>query len=256
MLVRTETFRRTAAATAGAAGDPDLNHAINSGLVFFVGSHPSGSTGLGKERIAGNVVSLMGSATFTGTHPTQSWNCLNSPGGNADGAHTPQTSQLQGISNNLTIWADIVVDAVAAYGKIVSVPSGSTWVDPVARLLYSRDFTNTFAVYVHTDSAQRSVTGAANSFPPTAGRRRYWVTRAGATVKFGIDGAQVGADGTVNNGAISWTGGQPVTLLNRSSASPGEGIDGRLLCVRIYNRALTTTELSDLNSNPLLGVFT
>jgi lysophospholipase L1-like esterase len=242
------------------AGAPDLAHAINTNLAFFVGSHPESSALLGKELISDTAFSLVGSAAFTGDHPDLSgYKCLKTISRDADGANLAATpAGLTGLSTVYTMWADLQIEGTLGAGHsnaIISAPVNATWTSTFAKFLWARNATSAkqfiFMRNVTRDNA--SAASGAASFP-TSGRYRIAVVRNGTTYKFYVNGSQVGSDETGASTAIDWTGtDRGISLLCRQASNPGEGLPSRLYGLRVWSRALSGTEISDLNSNPQLG---
>jgi len=243
------------AAESPPSGNPDLEHSIHSGLVLFIGSHPEGSAQLGTERVTEETVTPFGAADFTRVHPDESdWRCLDVRSTTSAGASLPRSVMDPLTDTNVsTIWADIVFDVVGYYGVILSAPAGSGWSTPWAEYIAGRQ-SDTTSCRLFRDAT--NVIGPSDSFPTSAGRRRIWITRNAGTFKFGVDGAQVGSDASGLTADWNFSdASEPLSVFNRSSTSTGEGIDGALLRLMVWDRVLSSQELSDLNSNPQLGLL-
>lgn len=240
------------------AGDYNPSHSINVSLVAFVGSHAVGSAILGTERVNGGTITAFGDADFTRTHPdVAAWRSLDSRSATTAGAAFALTSQIQTITTVHSIWVDATVDSLGAWSMMIGIPWASgTWTAPFAAIALNRSSSTTATnhQFVTSGPTANAYTGASGSFP-TSGRHRYWVIRNGTNLKFGADGSQVGSDATVASGSTIYNTSQPLTMLNRSSTSIGEGIDGSIHCLRIWSRALSTTEMGDLNTDPQLGIY-
>jgi lysophospholipase L1-like esterase len=244
------------------AGAPDLGHAINTNLAFFVGSHPAGSSLLGKELISNATFSLVGSAAFTGDHPSLSgYKCLRNVSKTADAAYlTAAPAGLTGISTVYTMWADIQIDTALVDGEaaaVLSAPVNAGWTSTYSKMMWAKSNTThkqfTFMRNVGVNNA--SAASGAASFP-TTGRYRVAVVRNGTAYKFYLNGAQAGSDETGASTAIDWSGtDRGITLLNRHFGAPGEGMIARLLGLRVWSRALSGTEIGDLNTDPTLGTI-
>jgi lysophospholipase L1-like esterase len=244
-------------------GAPDLEHAINTNLVFFVGSHPEGSDLLGKELISDASISLVGSADFAGVHPTLSgWKCLEVTSRDTDGANLATVpAGLTGLSNTWTLWVDLDIEGTLGAGHsnaLLSAPVNAGWTSTYAKLMWARQNSvgKQLSFMRNVAVANASAGSAAASFP-TSGRHRLAVTRSGTTYKFYVDGAQVGTDETGASTSIDWSGtDRGLAIMCRHGAAPGEGLPGRLLGFRAWSRVLTGTEIGDLNTDPTLGIIT
>lgn len=245
-------------------GTPDLSHSIHANLVWFLGAHGASSTELGKEIISGETMLLGTDADFSGVHPDISdWRCLVTSGTSDNWAASTLTAGVASIGTQYTIWADTVVDSLAAYSTILSVPwrNDASWSSPWTAMHYIRNSTTTNARHRFTEEPSTPnsyISATADSFPSTTGRRRYWMIRDGTSLVFGVDDAQVGSSITVDSSAPYWAGasGNRVTIGNRSPFSPGEYFNGKFLRVMILARAASVSEMEDLNANPQLGLYT
>ena len=240
-----------------AAGDlhPVSVEPINAGLVFCVGSHPNGSTLLGRDLVGRSAGSLLASGNLAAVNTDHgTWRCLESTSQADGGISFPSSAQLRSITTQRTFAFHGEIDAFGTWAHLISIPyAAGTWVQPWMAHSFRRQGStganlNTHAAlggttYASVNSAGGFVTG------------NHWfvvaIDGAAGIARFYVDGFQVGGDVGFSTTPVDWGGSnQPVTILNRSSTSPGEGTDGRCFTAAIWNRVLSAAEIAGLVISP------
>ena len=217
---------------------------IASGLVFFTGSAPSGSTLLGRDQVAGNAnTSLSGGNLARINADHGSWLCIDFTAAGLIG--WPITTQLRTITNRFSIAAHVVIDTLQAAQTIVNAMYVSPDDAPWSAFNFRRGTGNARGRVYITDGAVRS--GALESTVDMfAATGTHWMvaTWDGSLgtpeLKFYLDGAQLGATITagVPNGPVDF--GSTFPGLFVGGFSPGnttEGWDdGAFYTLGIWNR--------------------
>ena len=244
----------TLAAPVTAIGDGALQSAavepINTGLVFCLGSHPTGSALLGTDLVSGNPGTLLTSGSLAGVNTSHgTWRCLESTSLTNGGAHFPNTSQLRSITTQRTFAFHGSIDAFGSWAALISVPyAAGTWVQPWMAHSFRRQSTTGANLNTHVATGGTGYASVNSAGGFSTGEHWFAVTVDGAAgvARFYVDGVQVGGDVGVSTATVSWGANQPVVIFNRSNSSPEEGTDGRCYTAAIWNRVLSQTELASL----------
>ena len=248
----------TLAAPVMAIGDGALQSAavepINAGLVFCLGSHPTGSALLGKDLVSGNAGTLLASGNLAGTNASHgTWRCLDSTSLTNGGAHFPSTSQLRSITTQRTFAFHGTIDAFGTWSALISIPyAAGTWVQPWMSHAFRRQSSTGANLNVNVATGGTGYASVSSSGGFTTGERWFAVAIDGAegVARFYVDGFQVGGDVGISTAPVDWGANQPVVIFNRSNSSLGEGTDGRCYTAAIWNRVLSQNELAQLVISP------
>ena len=227
---------------------------INTGLVFCVGSHPTGSALLGKDLVSGNPAALLTSGNLGGVNASHgTWLCLRSTSTTNGGAAWPNTTMLRSITNQRTLAIHCNVAAYGAYSALLGIAyrAGATWTTPFfAQCLQKHGSgANLHSIFATAGAVQQQ---ALSSGGVTLNEHWFIVTLDGVAgeARFYVDGAIRGAAIGINSSAIEWNTNQPVVIFNRSSTSPGEGVSGLCYTAAIWNRVLSAAEVASLVGAP------
>ena len=254
-----------------AAGAPNLTHTWNTGLLFFVGGHPLGSTAIGRESVFDTELAYLGgNGDVTRVDPDHAdWlapqSTVTTGGGITSARSSAFNAALAAAGTRYALWADIEIDAAASGAVIFSIPwRDAGWTTPFGALVFQRDAATDRMQVSHTNAAQAAVTvtSAAGAWPATTGRHKLAFVRDGDLIYFLLDGEQVGA-------AVAGAGSDapniaaapqqhPVCLLTRSDTAPAQGIDGALIQMRGWalgatSAATTIARLRGLQLAPDVG---
>lgn len=224
----------------------NTGHALASGLVCAVAPGPDNTA----ELVAGGAGTLLTSGSWTGS--TSIGAALDSSSFTNGGAFWPWSAGLLGIVQACSIVVFARLDTVSGTSRLFSIPA-TTGSSTAAALALETNATGTALVlrYANPSAIQRTTTS--DTGLPDVGTntlRQYAVTRSGADVLFWRDGTQHGAAKTITNDNTTFSNTLPPCLLNRSSSSNGNGIDGAAALALVYSRALSGAELSSLWSDP------
>ncbi len=213
--------------------------------------------GVSGDLIDGQSGTLLGTGTWGGQ--TTIGAALDSANSTNDGAYWPWTDRLASLTDTWTIavWADPASLAAGGYDHLLCIPYRATgWTTPYLGLSFGRYGTTGQLSAQYAESATAWITRASTSVGITAADplTLYLVTRKAATFRFFVDAYQLGADVAGVTTAIDLSGKQPITLLNRSSTSVGEGLVGRSPLAAIWGRALSDDEVAWLAAEPFAFV--
>ena len=227
---------------------------INAGLVFCMGSHPNGSSLLGRDLVSRNPGTLLASGNLTTTNASHgTWRCLESTSLANGGISLPSTAQLRSITTQRTLAFHGAIDAFGTWSALISIPyAAGTWAQPwMAHALRRQSSTGAnLNTHAATGGTNYASVNSAGGF--ATGEHWFVVVIDGAAgiAQFYVDGGQIGDDLGIPTAPVDWGGNQPVTIFNRSSTSNGEGTHGRCYTAAIWNRALSAAEVASLAASP------
>ena len=248
-----------AAIAPGILGDLDAKAAINSGLIWCLGSHEVGSELLGVELVSRNSGTLGGTAAFDATHPDEAaWRGLDCKVLD-DHWVVAITEAFQTDLEGANIYS------IAAYVEIVSVETGSvimslpyndnSWTLPYSSIRLSRAGTS------NTDVRSQWADGASSSreFRNTSGDMwrpgaPHWMvaTRDGSAHLLALDGVEQDSDNSVIGGVVDFKsdGSSKIVIGTRNDQSLSESTVMKVHALGIWSRELSSSEISSLNSDP------
>ena len=227
---------------------------INEGLVYFVGSAPSGSSLLGREQFGGNPGTLLAGGNLTGTNASKTaWRCLDSTSTTNGGMHHPSTTQLRAINSAMSMWVHLDLDTASTFSYLLTAAINGDFATPNFSAGIRLVGNNAFD-FGRTIGSTRVGYTSANSTRPATGQMQLGATWNSVTqeVKLYVGGTQVGSTPpteTVANGAVAWND-FPVVLLNRHHSSLGTSMDGAVYSAAIWNRVLSAGEFAALAAAP------
>jgi hypothetical protein len=160
---------------------------------------------------------------------------------------------FQSITTAFTIACEFACESLADASHIVSVPyANGTFVDPKISICLRRATTTTnMMIEIGTNPpGLQAATFSSGLFVDTIST--YVAVRDGiaATIKRNnVPLARIGS-GFTDTGIVGYSTASEVTLLNRSSTSPGYGVGGGILWCYIWNRALSDDEQASIYNTP------
>ena len=157
---------------------------------------------------------------------------------------------LYGITSafTLSIWIEPLT--VVDYTNYFSVPyRASGWSAPYNSLTVFRDaatskITSLTWAYSATQNSQFNATSEIITYGAGSYANYLWTRNSAAECVLYKNGVAVYSGSATVNAAIDWNEKRPVTMLNHSSSSPGEGWTGLYDGCDIWNRALSAPEVS------------
>jgi len=235
-------------AAAGELGDLN-DHAINTGTIWAVSSHLSGSSKLGRELVSDTAATLIGPSTFSAPHPDNP-DQLGLDAGNDGGCHATSAAIFANITTTVTMWIDFTLDAAIAWSALFCIRYGATgWPAPYGRLHFLRNSSTASGMWLSFDrsaAGDDASTGSGGVLWGTPGRYQAAVTRAASgDVIFYVNGSSVGST-SMGTGVLDVAGGsltEPMCLLQRSPDATGEWINGKVHLAQIWNRVLSLSEI-------------
>lgn len=251
---------RHAVSSAQEVGDLDLTNSINNNTIWAVSSHLSGSPLLGTELVNGGALTTFGGAGLTAAHPDNASQLgLDNPG-TSSGAHASNAAILNNVTTAFTFWMDFTLDAFTAYQQAFGAQYDQEGVSPYARIGFGW-WDTAGNLFVTADTAGPADNGRFNvtSFTIATGtRHRIAVTKNGNTITFYHNANST--SGTIANGTsnLITTGGNTSNpmCIGCDAVSGANSWDGKIHRAQIWSRALSGTEIGNLNTNPRLGTYT
>lgn len=226
----------------------DRDHPIARGLVFATIGNAPGAPDL----VGGARSNPLGAATVD-TFSTGRGFYSPSPTGNGWSTKY-DTDKFRTIDKEFTIACEFSAEFFSDSTQIVSVPyANGTYSDPKTSFCLRR-LTTTTGIVVEVGLTTPAV-GAQNAvfgfglFADTIST--YVVTRNGASATVRRNGlllSQVSSN--LTDSSIIYSTANEVTLLNRSSTSPGAGTGGGVLWAYIWNRVLSDDEQAAIYNAP------
>lgn len=224
------------------------NHPVSTGLVWAAAP----GRDIPYEAIAGGLATLGSAASLDGATPHGfSHSTTDATNG---GVYYPFSELLRTITDKCTIIVWCSVSVLGGWSTLLSIPfTDSGWADPYNMLTLKQESggSNLYFGFSDTGNVGRTVASDANGIQFTDGWTMYGVTRNGTNVRFYRNGKPHGADKTISGNSIGWQS-RTVNLINRSSYSPGEGLQGKCPLGMIYNRAISDTEMALLYAFPYI----
>jgi hypothetical protein len=224
------------------------NHPVSQGLVWAAAP----GRDIPYEAIAGGMATLGSAASLDGATPHGfSHSTTDATNG---GVYYPFSELLRTITDKCTIIVWCNVSVLGGWSTLLSIPfTNSGWADPYNMLVLKQESggSNLYFGFSDTGNVGRTVASDANGIQFTDGWTMYGVTRNGANVRFYRNGKPHGADKTISSNSIGWQS-RTVNLINRSSYSPGEGLQGKCPLGMIFNRAISDTEMALLYAFPYI----
>lgn len=222
------------------------SHPVAQGLVWAAAP----GRDIPYEALGGGLASLGSAASLEGATPHGfSHSTTDATNG---GVYYPFSELLRTITDKCTIivWCNLAV--LGGWSTLLSIPyTNSGWADPYNMLVLKQESSgsNLYFGFSDTGNVGRTVGSDAGGIQFTDGWTMYAVTRNGTAVRFYRNGKPHGADKTISGNSIGWQS-RTVALGNRSSYSPGEGLQGKIPLAMIYNRALSDSEVALLFAFP------
>lgn len=171
------------------------------------------------------------------------------------GWYSPTAVPPATMSDGVTMLAFITIDSWASFSFFLCVPYGTTWVSPFGACGLQRNITNNVLRVFGTNSSGGTV-AAISTINVTAGNTyAIVVARRASSTDFLINGVFETINNTVSSGGLAsdpWVNPnkQPLSILNHSSTSPGEGTSGRIAVTAFWTRALSVNEMRSVYNNP------
>lgn len=238
-------------------GDLNLSVGINLSLAWCLGSHPAGSSLLGTELVSRNVGTLNGTSAFSADHPTESWKGLDTPTFTDNWSVALSAAfktALDGTNDYSVAIHQSLTDGESS-GVLFCVPwFDSSWAYPFRLMgLHRQGLSSTGLQHVFSDGVDRKATGstAGDNWLPDGNPHWVGFARTGFDYDWYADGSLIQSKvaGTANLG-FNPTGSSKMVLGSRSDVSPAEGCKVKFHSMSIWNRLLSPSEFSSLNSDP------
>ncbi len=235
----TRTPTRTNTPTQGPTATPTNTSAPGSGPIhryqFEGNANDTGSA------VANGT--LVNSPTFTTGRVGQAVNLAGGAGGSAS-QHVSLPAGIVNGMTNFTIAAWVKLDTTGSWRRIFDFGAGTT---TNMFLVPTSGSTIRFAITTSGSGGEQRINGTAAL--PTGVWKHVAVTRNGNTGTLYVDGVQVGTNTSMTLSPSS-LGNTTNNWLGRSQYSGDAYLDGQLDEVRIYNRALSASEVLALFQNP------
>lgn len=221
-------------------------HPLASSLCFLAA--PGLSTRLD---YAGNGLGVtLTSGSFDGTSKIGS--ALTSSSTSNGGAYWPFNPLLLSITTNFTVavWANL--RTIAAWSSFISIPFASAvWSPPYASIVLQQNNSTGQGSLSFAAAGNAHAAVSASGFMSTSdGLTLYGASRASGNVNWYRKGLLFSSNTGGDTSAVDWGSKRPVTLLNHSSDSNGEGIVGEVPLAMIFKRVLTDGEWLLLQNDP------
>lgn len=225
------------------------SHPLAVGLGFLV--LPDGQRQ--HEYVSGARGALLTSGNWTSSTPNG--NAVGSTSTANGGAYWAFPNALQGLSKNYTFLFRGRLTSVVDYSALIAIPyRASGWSNPfnACSLVKTPTAAPTQAHFLYSDAGQTQYnTSSGTNFQSTSDPvTTYAATRNGAAVVFYRNGLRHSTADYATNNPVDVSNAQPVTLMNHSSTSNGEGAVGVCDMAAIWTRTLTPLEMEWLQVEP------
>lgn len=208
--------------------------------------------GSSNDLIEGQQATLLANGNWAGA--TAIGEGLNSASTADGGAAWPWTDRLASLTDEWTIAVWLDPTTLVSSSHLLDIPyRAAGWTTPYHGLNLMREvLTGRLTLEWASSAADRNTaTSPATMFADTDPLSLYLVTRQGSVARFFKNAAQIGANVTGRpTTSVDLSGKQPITLLNRSSTSVGEGIVGVTPLAAVWGRALRNDEIAWLAAEP------
>jgi hypothetical protein len=225
------------------------SHPMARGLVF--GALPGGMHR--QDIVSGNLPSAI-SGNFNDDR-TSMGSAFHSNSTSTDYVAWPLTDRIKSITKSFTIAVWYRVDGEAAYSSLVNVPYRvGSWNAPYRALGLYRNNASGFMSLSKSLNSSTGIVKGGGVWPGVAPDLNFSGVTCNDTDLYFYDDTDRFGLGTWTSGAVDWSTADDIVLLNRSSSSNGEGTDGAIPLVFLWNRALEHREIQALHVDPYVFI--
>lgn len=261
--------RLAGGALGGLKGDLKPNASINNDLMFCLGAHPAGSPLLGVDLVSRVGGTLGGGAAFNANHPDETWKSLDLATVDDYIKFAIQSAfdtALDGASvYTIAVYAEVFA-ASESFAVFLAIPyNDSSHSSPFHTVALTRQSTSAEVVthFWYDGTALRNFNnddgGAQGDMWRPDGSAHWLVaTRNGQNNALYLDGVEQHADPSATGGNVTFnaSGSSKIVIGTRNDSDLGESLVAEIHSLSFWDRELSTTEISDLNTTPTLQFIT
>jgi hypothetical protein len=234
---------------------------IASGLVFFAGSAPTGSSLIMRDQVASTAAVLAGGApaTLSRAHPTKAgW--VGADFALSDSAiYWALSTQVKTITTAHTVFMHVTLDSVEAWCSLLNIPRSDTAYNDTndGPIRWRRSSTTTSAfrniISTTTTGKKEALVDPGITLWSGLGTRVLTYRRSGAASSARVGGTQAAVSSALT-AALVWptTSHIIVSAPHRTRLTIDGRWDGGLFQLAIWNRSLSDSEIAALEADPLL----